>query len=219
MVEPNPRAVSLLDNLQRRVSRLETLEAGVGGVGGFTLIETIRLTAEAAEFKFDNIPQTYQHLFWDSSLRCRWIGPFTGSSFPDVFLQMNGDTAANYAWGAALGAAFYSQAVSETRIRVGRMPTPGSGIPTYNENYASAAGWINHYQSTAKKTSITHHGGMMAGTSGEVPRTFLLWKGSGVWDSLDAINELRFHAWVGVSSVVYRAHSRISLYGVGQASS
>lgn len=212
------QATQRLTDLQKRVDRLETLEAAAGGVGGFTLIETIRKTGDATEFLFEDIPQTYQHLFWDYSLRGHWVGGSGSGSFVNVYLQMNGDTGNNYAYRINWGG-FTQANVNISVIPIGLLYVPGSGIPTYDETYANEVGWINHYQSAVKKTSITFHGGTMVGTSGEVPRSISTWKGSGVWDSLSPITELRFSSVVGVASIFFLVGSRISLYGVGQASS
>lgn len=210
-------AVSRLTDLDRRVSRLETLETPPGGVGGFTLIEEIRLTANAQEFKFENIPQTYQHLYWDASLRATMVPATSNTGWEIIYLQMNGDTGANYAWGE-ITVAFPAQAVNDTKIQVGRVIVPYTGTPTYDDAYTSQTGWMHHYHSTVKKTPVTWILGTMSATVAEVGRSLAPWKGSGVWDNTAGITELRFHGFTAVSpNLWFRPSSRISLYGVGQA--
>lgn len=201
--------VGKIDNHEKRIARLETLEQTPGG-GGFTLIEEIIVTDNVTNsITFAAIPQDYQHLCILMSAR-HYTTPGSGCG-DTIALQMNGATGAVYDWARRQGAVF-SSANSANHIRICFLTTHYTGVPDNARAFNTFVGWISDYHHANKQTAITWHSGAWCSTSDEVPGGWIDDKGSGQWKNLAAITSLRFFTTYAGAS--FKIDSKFCLYGI-----
>lgn len=189
-------------DMERRVGRLETLESGLsGGTGGF-IEEFILDDNVTTEVIFNFIPQNFQHLILMISARA------VGVDDSPLYLQVNGDTGNNYIWGYRIQATHFNNTnyggnPPTDHMDIGDIP----GCTAKSDLFSSWIGFIAHYHSTIKKTPLTwHSGGLWIGTWSD-------FKGSGIWNNNDGIDELRIYA----AGNAFAQHSKFALYGQGVA--
>ncbi len=184
---------------------------GSGGGGGgttinsgaVTLIQTQTLGADAADFTFSSIPQTYQ----DLQLTC--YGRVTEATTSDyIYLRFNGDTAANYDDQKVTGntsSAASGQTNGGTKIRIAEWPGTSSSTTT---QVAAMQTTIPSYASTAfdKAVSGTSFDNWNTTSGSNQVGTF-----GGKWRSTAAITSLTLIP----TSNNFKTGSSCSLYGAG----
>ena len=198
-------AVGQINKLEKRITRLESLEGGLGIGTGFTLIDEIVLPDSLQTSVELEIPDnTFQSLC--ILLSVRYVDIDDQGSSP-LYLRMNGDEDASYDWGYRVGALVgYTTALLDTQIELGEISCLGVGEgPVY---FASLEGWIVHHSDGDKITPITWMSGCWFSENGgdDDWRDF---KGSGHWRNTLAITGLEFFGGT------FEINSKFSLYGIG----
>jgi hypothetical protein len=171
------------------------------GIGAVQLISDQLLTVAAAEVSFANIAQTFAHLRLLLSGRGDNATPEVA-----VYLQFNGDTAANYdteVMAAAAASPSSAESLGVTVLRVGRFaagtaPASAQGSITVDiPNYAATTFHKGIVSASADRNSAVSGG--------------LIWEAdAGSWRSTAAINRIRIIVLAGN----FIAGSRFTLYGL-----
>ncbi len=189
--------INQLDKIAKRVARLETLEGGEGGGSGGFIREIILDDSVTSEVNIGSIPQSFQHLILMISARA------VGVTDSPMYLQFNGDEAANYIWGYRIDATYLPSVGAQNYIDIGDLP----GCLEKSDLFCSWEGFIAHYHSTIKKTPITWHSGGLWATG------WSDFKGSGAWDNNAGISSIRVY----LPGNTFAIHSKFVLYGQGEA--
>jgi hypothetical protein len=165
--------------------------------GNFYSISTTTLgVGGATNVSFSSIPSTYTHL----QLRITALGT-TATTYSNFYMQLNGDTAANYAYHGLGGngtSAFASGGSSLTTIQsIGEAGTTTStaGVTIID---------ILDYKNTNKYKTVRGLTGDDANGAGQV--LF----GSGLWQSTSAISSILLQPALGT----FAQYSSFALYGV-----
>lgn len=175
------------------------LESGAGGgAGAYESIATITPSSGATIITFSSIPSTYKHL------QIRWLAnTYNATSNEGLYIQFNGDTAANYSWHALNGDG--SGAYSNGAANVTYPCLTSNVLPATGTTYAAGILDVQDYSVTTKNKTAR----MIAGrdTNGATTQTINL--SSGAWFNTAAITSLSFRTGSGFSST-----SVFSLYGI-----
>jgi hypothetical protein len=179
------------------VSVLDSGGAG-GGAGAYESIATIIASSAATTITFSSIPSTYKHL------QVRWIAnTYNATSNEGLYIQFNGDTAANYSWHALNGDG--SGAYSNGAANVTYPCLTAAVLPATGTTYGVGILDVQDYSVTTKNKTAR----MIAGrdTNGATTQTINL--SSGAWFNTAAITSLSFRTGTGFSNT-----SIFSLYGI-----
>lgn len=193
-----------LDNLDRRVARLETLEAAGGGGGGggdLFLIETVNLTAQG-KIQIKNIPSTAKHLFFSG---------FVLGNANNCAIIMNGATHGNdmsalsgFPCNGFGGMATYVGNL----VPLGMQAFSSAGVPV--GSFAALWGWIPDIQDTSNKTGACGWTGVF-NRDDAISHYLTDYRGGGNWDAAAAITQIDLFHGTGAT---FEAGSRFSLYGL-----
>jgi hypothetical protein len=174
-------------------------QGGGAGAGGnaLTLISTTLLSSAAASVTFSSIVGTYKHL------QVRFTARSASAGGDNVRMQINGDTANNYAVHYLIG---------DGTIYSGNAVPWNTSVYSPTASAASAANiWsagiidiLDYSQTTKNKTIRTFGGKAISGDNN-------IHLQSGVWLNTSAITSLTVYMGSG-SNIA--ANSRVSLYGV-----
>jgi hypothetical protein len=193
-----------LDHLDRRVSRLETLEAAGGGGGGdLFLIETVNLTVQG-NIQITNIPSTAKHLFYTGFVR---------GNGQNCAIIMNGAAHAldltNLATYPCVSFAGQATFINNLVVLGG---ISFSAVGTPDDSFASLWGWIPDIQDTSNKTGACGWTGAFL-RDDVIQHNLADYRGGGNWDSAAAITQIDlFHS--GAGGALFEAGSRFTLYGL-----
>ena len=174
--------------------------------GDFWALNSVTLSSSATSVTFTGIPQNYTHL----QIRALTRDTQTNTNINSLYMSVNGDSAANYAWHRLEGFG------NNTAPSAGGSSSTASGIwlgPNSTNGYTSnmfAAHIIDifDYSSNTKFKTTRHMGGFDTNGTGTEPGEVNLT--SGLWMSKEPINSLTF--FIGTYSQV--ANSQFALYGV-----
>lgn len=169
-----------------------------GGGGSYESIATVTASSGATSITFSSIPSTYKHL------QVRWLAnTYNATSNEGVYIQFNGDTAANYSFhnlygdgsgaGASGGASVTYPCLTSTIL-----PPSGS---TYGAGILDV---IDYASSSKNKTAR-----MFSGKDTNGATTQMVTLASGAWLNTAAITSLTFKTGTGFSST-----STFALYGI-----
>ena len=200
-------AYRMLD-LDKRVSRLETLEApggGGGGSGDLFLIETIEITDVAGgAIQFDTIPATAKHLFY--------TGFMLGNGTNMYMIINGGATATDLSNLGNFTCGFGGGATTINNVRMGFSQSQSSvGVPT--DVFSAIWGWIPN-----PLGDLDQHLGTMS-WSGALQRDDLisqnLWnsRGGGNWDRDCPITQINV-GHDGAGGNTWEQGTLFSLYGL-----
>jgi hypothetical protein len=162
-------AVKIRDH-ERRLKRLETLEE----TGCLVLIEDKDLSAEPTSISFDNIPQTYRHLWLWIEAKAADGGGVT------LELTVNGDGGANYDWERMENATLYAGA-NDTKIKIGG--TSGDEWVAHEVNI------FNYASIQATQKRMIWKGARTRGAPPCVDCTII--QGGAIWDEIGAISSIQ----------------------------
>jgi hypothetical protein len=175
---------------------------GVFPGGALESIATVTLSSAASNIEFTSIPSTYQHL------QVRMLGRTNRADTFDYFqVQLNGDTASNYAshqlWGDGASAQASARTTSDNNQDMRLVYALGASAGS--SRFAAMILDVLDYGSTTKnKTARAFIGGDNNG-SGAVSII------SGLWLSTSAVTSLKVYPISGNSWVQY---TTAALYGV-----
>jgi hypothetical protein len=173
--------------------------------GDYWALNTITLSSNATSVTFTGIPQNYTHL----QIRAITRDTQTNTNINSLYMFLNGDTGANYAWHRLEG-------FGSGTPTAGGASSTGSGIwigPNSTNGYASNI-FASHiidildYTSTAKYKTTRHLGGFDTNGTGTEPGEVNLT--SGLWMSTAPVTSLTF----SISTYSQVANSSFALYGV-----
>jgi hypothetical protein len=177
------------------------LTNAAGGAGSFSLIQTQALAADAGSVTFSAIPGTYEHLM------ILWTARGTDAGNPDVYLQFNGDTGANYDRELLVGVS----AAPASGATVGQTALQAIGtMPGSTADAGRAAGGTIRIASYARttfwKTAVGDFSDIRATSAGNQ----LAGMAGGIWRSTAAITSVTLLPSAGN----FLAGSVFSLYGI-----
>jgi len=158
-------------------------------------IASTLLSSSSSIISFTDIPSTYKHL------QMRWFA--RGSSLAGLYINFNGDAAANYARhrlsadGSTASAAGLS---SQNQIYT----VASWGIPNAASTFAGGVYDILDYANTSKYKTMRGLAGQNSVTSGGVELV------SGLWMDFNAINAIA----ITLNTGTFQANTRFSLYGI-----
>lgn len=166
----------------------------VGGAsGGMTLISTTTLSG--ASTVISSIPSTYKHLMITVK------GLYCATADGSVYMRLNADTTANYAWNfvRALGATLTAQAqYSLTSIEV----FPRNTATNSAKNVSNGTIWLMNYTQTDQISATWQTYGTV------VTNSTASANGAGVYDNSAAISSITFYGDYNFSG------GTVYLYGV-----
>jgi len=177
---------------------LGTLSGGAAA-GAYELISTTVLSSSAASVTFSGIDQTYKHL----QIRATSRSANNGSSYGQISLRFNADSATNYSWHSLSGdgstVSSGTNGPSQSSMRIGQ--TVGSA--QVSTLFSFSVTDILDYSSVSKYKTIRTLNGKQATN----PYVELY---SGSWRSTNALTSIT----VFEESGSLATGSRFSLYGI-----
>lgn len=167
----------------------------------FNAISTQTLTSAANSITLNSISSSYTHLY----ALCNFISaaPSTGV---DYYMQINGDTAANY----------YSVIMSFTTSSRSSSRRDGQSMAQlfYLLAGSTASGvttgqiWLPYYKDTSSKRNFQVRGGQANQETSQM---------SGFWNSNATINSLKFMSDPTPGNAYFAAGSSVTLFGLLEA--
>jgi hypothetical protein len=136
--------ITITDERQQARSPL-----GASEDSGMELIRTITSDGLSSSFDFQNIPQTYTHLFLIGN--CKTDG---ANLVENLSLRFNNDSAANYKWQNINGAnvaATAASAINDNEVELGFMPGGGAGATRNNSFHI----YVSNYADGTKRITLT----------------------------------------------------------------
>jgi hypothetical protein len=171
-----------------------------GGAGAFDLLETTTISSNTDTISITglNTYSDYKHL----QIRMVVKNGSSGTSFDNVFMQLNGDTGSNYSNHYLRG---YSGSVSSGSFSPSPYLWIPNSFPKQGETniYGSVVLDILDFSSSSKNTTVRH-------LNGAVTSTPVVTFGSGAWLNTSAVTSILFLS----GERNYAPGSRISIYGV-----
>jgi hypothetical protein len=175
-----------------------------GRATAFELLESTTLTSAQASVEFTNLTTKYASTYQHLQLRILARTTASGSANSGLWLRMNGDTGANYAWHRLLGqnGAVISQAsANDTWILIGLTPQVSSAA---NAFAASVCDILDPFEANKNRT-VRSLGGETATSPAQMFLT------SGFRNNTAAVTSLTVS---GNASENMAIGTRISLYGI-----
>ncbi len=221
--------IRISDDLEKRVSRLETLEEAGAATGGFwTLIEEQILTDNAQTvITFDNIDQSFETIVF--LISARWYDG--GGSSPlrmrwnDKIKYPSPSTNGIYCWGNLQNATNFWSFIDDY-IELGDMSSraTGSVFPTLFDIFTTMVAYIpDYHRDDGIHPVIWHAGGYKTADAsaaewinGRGFGTFEI-DGAGTDFRSDPLTKITFGSWGGTATH-FGINSKFSLYGFGAAS-
>lgn len=219
-------------DLDRRISRLETLEDAGGASGGFwTLLEEFILTDNTeTTIIFDNINQNYSTLAFIISarwynggvgrapLRMRWNDIIIN---PDIFSNPGA-----YAWRTSENGVDNFE-FSSDYIQLGNIGSRyiAGSQATWTDIFTSMVAYIPDYSRDDKIKPIIWHAGGYATSFGAAPAFWINGRGMGQFDIRgaedfearnDPLTKITLAGYGGVGTL-FQTGSKFSMYGIGAA--
>ena len=202
--DPMSQVLQTLGEFGARIRRLESLPV----FRTWIAIEDKLLAADAPNIEFVNIPQTFRHLRTISALRSDRAA--FGES---IFMRMNGDTGPNY-WSLQVrifnpGILVTSERIADTVLSVLSAvgDTSASGV------FRPSDLFISNYTIVGQAKSMFGYSGSMGDSAAGETQLVIA---TGTWRagaSTPAITSMLFYP--GAGGTVWKAGSRITLYGLG----
>lgn len=172
-----------------------------GPAGAMAFIQTQVLGSSQASVTFSSIPATYEHLMM------LWTARGTDSGNPDIYMQFNGDTGANYDRELLVGvgaAPSSGPAVAQTAIQaIGTMP---GSTATAGRAAGGTIKIMSYARTTFWKTAVGDFSDIRATGSGNE----LAGMTGGIWRSTAAITSVTLLPSAGN----FLTGSVFSLYGI-----
>jgi hypothetical protein len=165
--------------------------------GAYELISSTILTSTASSVTFSSIPSTYKHL----QLRCTVRG-INGATFPELRIQLNGDTASNYSYHDLRGTGSAVASSSSSSVAYMRMGS-ASKTATTSSFYAMVCDILD-YGNTSKNKTLRALGGHTSDGYDDIRLA------SGSWGSTSAVSSINLFP----AANDFAVGSRFSLYGV-----
>ena len=166
--------------------------------GAYELISTTLISSDTSTVTFSSIVGTYKHL--QIRVAARTTGTGTGDG--GLQIQLNSDTAANYAQHSLEGngsAVSSGGSASTSNIQIGASAGGGTSANIFGVSVID----ILDYANTNKNTTIRG----LSGANGTSSRVALK---SGVWLNTAAVSSILLYR----SGLSFVAGSRFSLYGI-----
>ena len=172
---------------------------GAAAGGDYESIATVTVGAGgAAEITFTSIPSTYQHL------QVRGILREATGGYDQLYLQINTDTANNYAKHALYGdGSTVTSTGNATQNHISLAPIPGSNQTA--SVFMGAVVDLLDYKNTNKYKTIRSLSGVDTNGSGYA------WFSSGLWQNTNAITSLKLYTSSAANIAQY---SSFALYGI-----